>query len=91
MPEINLLQNYPKTKRDLKKRSANRTEEDRLIARKFDKDFFGNDQTRIAPVHPQGVAATLENRCCKSSHDLCRDFRIHFRGERNHKMSFVFF
>lgn len=44
MPEINLLQNYPKTKRDLKKRAANRTEEDRLIARKFDKDFFDGDR-----------------------------------------------
>ena len=44
MTEINLLQNYPKTKRDLKKRSENRTEEDRLIARKFDKDFFDGDR-----------------------------------------------
>ena len=44
MTEINLLQNYPKTKRDLKKRSANRTEEDRLIARKFDKDFFDGER-----------------------------------------------
>lgn len=44
MTEINLLKNYPKTKRDLKKRSENRTEEDRLIARKFDKDFFDGDR-----------------------------------------------
>lgn len=44
MTEINLLYNYPKTKRDLKKRAANRTNEDRLIARRFDKEFFDGDR-----------------------------------------------
>ncbi len=37
--EINLLKNYPKTKRDLKKRSF-KTKEHQEIARQFDKEFF---------------------------------------------------
>lgn len=42
--EINLLANYPKTKRDLKTRLKEKTEEDRIIARKFDKEFFDGDR-----------------------------------------------
>jgi len=42
--EIDLLKNYPKPKRDLKSRALNKTEEDRLIARKFEKDFFDGDR-----------------------------------------------
>ena len=42
--EIDLLKNYPKTKRDLKERADTKTEEDRAIARKFDKDFFDGDR-----------------------------------------------
>ena len=38
--EIDLLKNYPKTKRDTSQRSENKTEEDRFIARKFGKEFF---------------------------------------------------
>ena len=38
--EIDLLKYYPKTKRDLKKRGGEKSEEDRRIARKFGKDFF---------------------------------------------------
>lgn len=38
--EIDLLANYPKTPRDLTKRLADKTEEDREIARKFDIRFF---------------------------------------------------
>lgn len=41
--EINLLKNYPKTKRDLSKRSQ-KTKEHQEIARKFGKEFF--DGTR---------------------------------------------
>ena len=36
---INLLRNYPKSKRDLKKRLNNKSEKVRKIARKFGKDF----------------------------------------------------
>ena len=42
--EINLLKNYPKTKRDSKTRARNRSPEDRKIARRFDKDFFDGDR-----------------------------------------------
>ena len=38
--EIDLLVNYPKTKRDIKGRGAEKTEEHRAIARRFDRDFF---------------------------------------------------
>ena len=44
MKEIDLLKNYPKTKRDLSQASIERTDEVRLIARKFDKDFFDGER-----------------------------------------------
>ncbi len=42
--EVNLLKNYPKSKRNLDERQNNKTEEDRAIARKFGKDFFDGDR-----------------------------------------------
>ena len=42
--EINLLKNYPKTKRDVSKRREEKTEEHRAVARKFGKDFFDGDR-----------------------------------------------
>ena len=42
--EINLMKNYPRTKRDPLARAASKTEEDRQIARKFDKEFFDGDR-----------------------------------------------
>ena len=42
--EINLLERYPKASRNLKDRNDNKTEEDRLIARMFGKDFFDGDR-----------------------------------------------
>lgn len=42
--EIDLLVNYPKTKRDVKGRGAAKTEEDRAVARRFDKEFFDGDR-----------------------------------------------
>ena len=42
--EINLLIDYPRTKRDTKLRSLNKSIEDQMIARKFDKDFFDGDR-----------------------------------------------
>lgn len=38
--EINLMENYPRTKRDVSGRGQTKTAEDRAIARKFDKEFF---------------------------------------------------
>jgi SAM-dependent methyltransferase len=42
--EIDLLVNYPKSKRNLDERAAGKTEEDRAIARKFGQEFFDGDR-----------------------------------------------
>ena len=42
--EIDLLKNYPKTKRDLEKRLNEKTEEDRAIAKKFEREFFDGER-----------------------------------------------
>lgn len=43
--EIDLMVNYPRSKRDVKERGATKTEADRAIARRFDKDFFDGDRS----------------------------------------------
>jgi ubiquinone/menaquinone biosynthesis C-methylase UbiE len=42
--EIDLLINYPKSKRNLKERENQKSEKDRAIARKFGKEFFDGDR-----------------------------------------------
>lgn len=42
--EIDLLENYPKTKRNIQERGTEKTEEIRAIARKFGKEFFDGDR-----------------------------------------------
>lgn len=42
--EIDLLNKYPRTKRNIKERGAEKTEEDRAIARQFGKEFFDGDR-----------------------------------------------
>jgi|TARA_B100001971_G_scaffold208992_1_gene231761 SAM-dependent methyltransferase len=42
--EIDLLVNYPKAKRNVQERSDSKTEEDRAIARRFEKEFFDGDR-----------------------------------------------
>ena len=42
--EIDLLKNYPKSKRNLDIRASQKTKEDIKIARKFGKDFFDGDR-----------------------------------------------
>lgn len=42
--EIDLLKNYPKTKRNIQERGDIKTEEDRCIARKFGREFFDGDR-----------------------------------------------
>ncbi len=44
--EINLLNVYPKTKRDYDKRAAEKTPEDVKIAKQFGKEFFDGDRKR---------------------------------------------
>ncbi|MBU1659468.1 class I SAM-dependent methyltransferase [bacterium] len=43
--EINLMQNYPKTKRDLSKRLEEKTEQDKALARQFSKEFFDGERS----------------------------------------------
>ncbi len=43
--EIDLLANYPKSNRDVKERGSSKTEEQRAIARKFDREFFDGDRS----------------------------------------------
>lgn len=42
--EVDLLANYPKTSRNIKKRCEDKTEEDRALARKFGQEFFDGDR-----------------------------------------------
>ena len=42
--EIDILANFPKTKRDLNARREFKSEKSRKIARKFDKDYFDGDR-----------------------------------------------
>ena len=42
--EIDLLVNYPRTKRNVAERGQEKTEEDRRLARQFGKDFFDGDR-----------------------------------------------
>lgn len=42
--EIDLLRNYPKTRRKIEERDTSKTKEDRDVARKFGKDFFDGDR-----------------------------------------------
>jgi SAM-dependent methyltransferase len=42
--EIDLLVNYPRTKRNVEERGQTKTEEDRRIARQFGRDFFDGDR-----------------------------------------------
>lgn len=43
--EIDLMENYPKSKRDLTKRLEEKTAEDRALARRFGKEFFDGERS----------------------------------------------
>lgn len=64
--EIDLLVNYPKTKRNLEERAAEKSEADRSIARQFGKDFFDGDRRHgyggfnYMPKFWQPVVPTLQ-------------------------------
>ncbi len=42
--EVDLMINYPRSKRNVEERGATKTEEDRNTARQFEKDFFDGDR-----------------------------------------------
>lgn len=45
MPEVNLLKNYPQSKRKINARAAQKTEAVRKIARQFGREYFDGDRT----------------------------------------------
>jgi len=65
--EIDLLVHYPKAKRNLDARAAEKTEADREIARRFNKDFFDGDRRHgyggfsYMPRFWQPVIPTFQN------------------------------
>ena len=65
--EIDLLINYPKTKRNLEERLASKTDADRAIARQFGRDFFDGDRNHgyggfnYMPRFLQPVIPTFKN------------------------------
>ena len=44
MPEINLLENYPQTKRNVEERGQAKSEADRAVAREFGREYFDGDR-----------------------------------------------
>ena len=75
--EIDLLRDYPKTPRNLDKRAAERTGEDREIARRFDREFFDGERRtgyggyRYSPRFWQPVVSTM-----KEHYGICAGHRI---------------
>ena len=65
--KIDLLREYPKSKRNVNDRGSKKTEKDREIARKFDKNFFDGDRRHGYggySYHPKfwsGVVETFKN------------------------------
>ncbi|NGX59022.1 MAG: 23S rRNA (guanine(745)-N(1))-methyltransferase [Chlamydiae bacterium] len=77
--EINLLENYPKSKRDIKGRGITKTEEDRAIARCFGKEFFDGERSTGYggfSYHPrfwQPVVPTFQKYCDLSAQSKVLD------------------
>ena len=71
--EIDLLVNYPHTKRDVKERGNTKTEADRFIARQFGKEFFDGERRhgyggfRYLPHFWQPVIPTFQKQYQLSS------------------------
>ena len=72
--ETNLLKHYPRTKRDVNKRGNDKTDEDRMIARQFGKDFFDGDRKN-------GYGGFYYNQ--KFWHPVVPDFVRHFNLSPN--------
>ena len=54
--EINLLENYPKSNREISLRASKKTNEVRKIAREFGKEFFDGDR-----IMDMEVFTTIKN------------------------------
>lgn len=91
--EIDLLVNYPRTKRNVEERGSEKTEEDRAIARQFGQDFFDGDRKvgyggfKYMPRFWQPVIPTLQSHwsLTKDSHVLdvgcAKGFMMHDMAE----------
>jgi SAM-dependent methyltransferase len=77
--EIDLLVNYPKSKRNVADRGQSKTEEDRRIARKFAKEFFDGDRSQgyggfnYLPRFWQPVVPTFQQHFGLSGHSSLLD------------------
>jgi ubiquinone/menaquinone biosynthesis C-methylase UbiE len=60
MAEIDLLANYPRAKRNVEERGQTKTEADRAIARRFDKEFFDGDRSHLAQMIPRIVVKGID-------------------------------
>lgn len=67
--EIDLLEKYPRTRRNVDARGQEKTEADRAIARKFGKEFFDGDRS-------QGYGGFSYNS--RFWHPVVPDFQKHF-------------
>lgn len=66
MKEINLLRDYPVSKRPIEERGEQITEKERSIARKFDKEYFDGDRLTGYggyKYHPRFWTETVKNFC----------------------------
>jgi ubiquinone/menaquinone biosynthesis C-methylase UbiE len=91
--EIDLLLNYPRAKRNVEARGQEKTEEDRLIARKFGRDFFDGDRRHgyggfnYHPRFWQPVVPTLQQHFNLKAGDAVLDvgcgkgFMLHDLGQ----------
>jgi nucleoside-diphosphate-sugar epimerase/SAM-dependent methyltransferase len=64
MGEMNLMEKYPQTKRDVDKKAEEKTEEDKLIAKKFGKEFFDGDRKQGYGgynYHPRFFSGVVED------------------------------
>ena len=64
MKEINLLRDYPVSKRPIEERGEQITEKERSIARKFDKEYFDGDRLTGYggyQYHPKFWTETVKN------------------------------
>jgi ubiquinone/menaquinone biosynthesis C-methylase UbiE len=65
--EVDLLVNYPKTKRNVEDRGLEKTEEDRRVARRFGREFFDGDRRHgyggfsYSPRFWQPVVPTMQS------------------------------
>jgi SAM-dependent methyltransferase len=77
--EIDLLSNYPKTKRNLEERLTSKTDEDRIVASQFDREFFDGDRNhgyggfRYSPRFWQPVIPDFKSHWGLNSHSSILD------------------